>query len=93
MGCRVWGLGCRVYGLGSRVQGLGLTRVYMGGVQNWGPFRGPFLGVPYYLGDRKRDPTLENYPYREIVEQQTKDKINIHHHDIRGSKHNHTYSQ
>ena len=23
----------------------------------------PLIRVPYYMGDLKRDPTLENYPY------------------------------
>ena len=29
----------------------------------------PFLGVPYYIGDLKGDPSLGNYPYafRDVV--------------------------
>ena len=27
------------------------------------PFRVLFIRVPYYIGDQKRDPNLENYPY------------------------------
>ena len=34
---------------------------------NWVPFRVLFIRVPYYIGDRKRDPTFE-YPYEEGVQ-------------------------
>ena len=27
----------------------------------WGSF---FIRVPFYIGDRKRNPNLENYPFR-----------------------------
>ena len=27
------------------------------------PFKLPFIRVPHYIGDLKRDPNLENYPY------------------------------
>ena len=30
------------------------------------PFRVLFIRVPYYIGDLKGDPSLENYPYVEI---------------------------
>ena len=30
------------------------------------PFGGPFVRVPYYIGDLKRDPNLENDPYTTL---------------------------
>ena len=43
--------------LSSFLQGLG----YMGSSLSWGS-RVPFIRVPYYIGDQKGDPNLENYP-------------------------------
>ena len=34
--------------------------VYMGRSLHSGPFWGPYK--PYYIGDLRRDPNLENYP-------------------------------
>ena len=33
----------------------------------------PFIRVPHYIGDLKRDPSVENYPYQysSVVEAET----------------------
>ena len=57
-----------------RVQGFGQNRARlqklvsrdgtnMGSSLNFGPFGVLFIRMPYYIGDLKRDPTLENYPF------------------------------
>ena len=37
------------------------------------PFRVFFIRVPYHIGDLKRDPSLENYPYHQPYKPQTAD--------------------
>ena len=54
-----WG-GLLLLAAGARV---GWAGAVTGSSSNWDPlFRVPFIRVPYYTGDRKRDPNLENYP-------------------------------
>ena len=43
----------------------------MGSSLNPGPFRVLFIRVPYYFGNPKRDPNLENYPYRRFLREPT----------------------
>ena len=43
----------------------------MGSSLNLGPFRVLFIRVPYYFGNPKRDPNLENYPYRRFLREPT----------------------
>ena len=38
------------------------------GFENRVPFRVLFIRVPNYIGDPKRDPNLENYPYTGSME-------------------------
>ena len=40
-----------------------LQRKPKGRFLNESPFQGPFIGVPYYIGDLKGGPNLEKYPY------------------------------
>ena len=40
----------------------------MGGCQHkYGPFWGPKYSVPYYNEDPKRDPTIDNHPYKYML--------------------------
>ena len=61
LGLQVWGveIWC-LRGVKSAVSGI---PSYGYSSLNWGPFRGPFIRVPHYVGDLKRDPNLGNYPY------------------------------